>query len=561
MKKIILLLLTIVLLSFDNIPTVTASENQYTINQITNLTNSVVSGFNSHHNYNTLAGIPYTYNGVTYTTLNQINASSFSLSEEMKLDIAARVLCGNTGDEWGKSLAQWQADNSAIYNKVATTSLCYAVAYHSLNLQEMVKSNPDKTKITRGVYFTLLQIDFLSTKLEEIPVMCDDQASCPFNDFRLKYGSTYYASTYLLDALTGLYLGIGWLNDTDLINQTYASSLEGKTIDLFQRINALSQRIYGHHSAEVLASNYDPACIGCISNRRILYRAGGMYSLLSLSNLPESGNTKTKTRELVATFFDHDYLYGRDKYEPSGFMQYWGIAMSADDWAPLTQTSLFRTKGNNFLNVFNGAYWPVINGNSQPIYAQDGNGKDLDSYDLTRLKSLGITDNNVKIGCSNPPNANQWFTQTNSGRLIPNGMILSAGLMTAFPQAYFVAENINPASTAQMRSVYGKYLTDLTSPWNIATPDDLVCSQIVFYAQQQTPASAALGVSNFFVAGKLFWDRIKFKPIAPVVTPLPGDFNGDNKVDIYDYNLLITNFGNPYTIFDYNELVGNFGSP
>jgi len=122
-----------------------------------------------------------------------------------------------------------------------------------------------------------------------------------------------------------------------------------------------------------------------------------------------------------------------------------------------------------------------------------------------------------------------------------------------------VAENINPASTAQMRSVYGKYLTDLTSPWNIATPDDLVCSQIVFYAQQQTPASAALGVSNFFVAGKLFWDRIKFKPIAPVVTPLPGDFNGDNKVDIYDYNLLITNFGNPYTIFDYNALVGNFG--
>jgi len=39
----------------------------------------------------------------------------------------------------------------------------------------------------------------------------------------------------------------------------------------------------------------------------------------------------------------------------------------------------------------------------------------------------------------------------------------------------------------------------------------------------------------------------------------PGDFNGDGKVDISDYDLLISNFGNPYTIFDYNELVENFG--
>ena len=42
---------------------------------------------------------------------------------------------------------------------------------------------------------------------------------------------------------------------------------------------------------------------------------------------------------------------------------------------------------------------------------------------------------------------------------------------------------------------------------------------------------------------------------------LSGDLDGDNDVDIFDYNLLVTNFGNPYTIFDYNVLVGNFGSP
>ena len=42
-------------------------------------------------------------------------------------------------------------------------------------------------------------------------------------------------------------------------------------------------------------------------------------------------------------------------------------------------------------------------------------------------------------------------------------------------------------------------------------------------------------------------------------TPKPGDLNGDTHVDIFDYNLLVANFGNPYTIFDYNALVGNFG--
>ena len=39
----------------------------------------------------------------------------------------------------------------------------------------------------------------------------------------------------------------------------------------------------------------------------------------------------------------------------------------------------------------------------------------------------------------------------------------------------------------------------------------------------------------------------------------PGDLNTDGKVDIFDYNLLVSNFGDPYTIFDYNTLVGNFG--
>ena len=44
-----------------------------------------------------------------------------------------------------------------------------------------------------------------------------------------------------------------------------------------------------------------------------------------------------------------------------------------------------------------------------------------------------------------------------------------------------------------------------------------------------------------------------------VVSSLPGDLNTDDHVNIYDYNLLVSKFGNPYTIFDYNDLVTNYG--
>lgn len=41
--------------------------------------------------------------------------------------------------------------------------------------------------------------------------------------------------------------------------------------------------------------------------------------------------------------------------------------------------------------------------------------------------------------------------------------------------------------------------------------------------------------------------------------PIPGDLDLDNKVGIFDFNLLISKFGNPYTIFDFNNIVIHFG--
>jgi len=57
-----------------------------------------------------------------------------------------------------------------------------------------------------------------------------------------------------------------------------------------------------------------------------------------------------------------------------------------------------------------------------------------------------------------------------------------------------------------------------------------------------------------------------------VVTYFPSDLNGDTRVDILDYNILVANFGqiganliaditkdSKVDIFDYNVLVANFG--
>jgi len=40
---------------------------------------------------------------------------------------------------------------------------------------------------------------------------------------------------------------------------------------------------------------------------------------------------------------------------------------------------------------------------------------------------------------------------------------------------------------------------------------------------------------------------------------IPGDLNGDGKVNVFDYNELVSGYGTKYTIFDYNNLVANYG--
>ncbi len=49
------------------------------------------------------------------------------------------------------------------------------------------------------------------------------------------------------------------------------------------------------------------------------------------------------------------------------------------------------------------------------------------------------------------------------------------------------------------------------------------------------------------------------QPFTNPPCPIPGDFNDDHKVDLFDYNLLISKYGNPYTLADYALLVANYG--
>ena len=46
---------------------------------------------------------------------------------------------------------------------------------------------------------------------------------------------------------------------------------------------------------------------------------------------------------------------------------------------------------------------------------------------------------------------------------------------------------------------------------------------------------------------------------SPSASAKPGDLNNDGSVNLLDFNLLISLFGNPYTILDFNAILSNYG--
>jgi len=94
---------------------------------------------------------------------------------------------------------------------------------------------------------------------------------------------------------------------------------------------------------------------------------------------------------------------------------------------------------------------------------------------------------------------------------------------------------------------------------------DPIAQQIIWMQYGTAPGASALSFFSVNSSGG-------GTPPPPPPTTKPGDLNNDNKVDIFDYNLLVGNFGRTGSgiqgdidlngkvdIFDYNLLVGNFG--
>ena len=81
---------------------------------------------------------------------------------------------------------------------------------------------------------------------------------------------------------------------------------------------------------------------------------------------------------------------------------------------------------------------------------------------------------------------------------------------------------------------------DSTHTW--PTPHQVIVNNKVhlFFWQFQSPGSI------------MHWVRDNY-------TSKVGDLNNDDKVDLFDFNLLVSKYGNPYTLVDFNNLVINYG--
>ncbi len=73
--------------------------------------------------------------------------------------------------------------------------------------------------------------------------------------------------------------------------------------------------------------------------------------------------------------------------------------------------------------------------------------------------------------------------------------------------------------------------------------------------------SSLVDTNNFYVVGSSHTGEISVLPlsVSNMKPSKPGDLNLDGTVNLIDFNLLITNFGNPYTILDFNSIISNFG--
>lgn len=98
---------------------------------------------------------------------------------------------------------------------------------------------------------------------------------------------------------------------------------------------------------------------------------------------------------------------------------------------------------------------------------------------------------------------------------------------------------------------------------NFSTSDTSPSS---FKLQNGKDKGVALAEVNYDYAGNLrdsspdagAWE-IGSSTSLPSTTPKPGDLNGDKLVDLLDFSMLVSQYGNPFTLLDFSKIVMNYG--
>ncbi len=93
------------------------------------------------------------------------------------------------------------------------------------------------------------------------------------------------------------------------------------------------------------------------------------------------------------------------------------------------------------------------------------------------------------------------------------------------------------------------------SPLNFCPNNEVTRAQLAVFLANAYPQPATLNQVTPTPSPSLPPSPI---PSPSVLSLTPGDLNKDGRVNLLDFNLLITSFGNPYTILDFNNILTNF---
>jgi hypothetical protein len=144
-----------------------------------------------------------------------------------------------------------------------------------------------------------------------------------------------------------------------------------------------------------------------------------------------------------------------------------------------------------------------------------------------------------------------------------NGIIVGSAYKTGITGGYNIIYNANGAAPSRDSAYFSS-----TDKWQTMNPAFVNANSGDFHLQSGSPACSA--GENGTYAGAYSCGS----GTSPVLSAKPGDLNNDAKVDIFDYNLLVGDYGKTGSagfvpsdidkngkvdIFDYNILVGNYG--